>query len=64
MHLVEDMERQGPVEEADISIWVRNLLPDQALEKTASEESHIPERMKTYQRSVMGAKPIPLWVII
>lgn len=51
MHLVEDMERQGLVKEADISIWVKNLLPDQALQKTASEESHIPERIEAYQRS-------------
>lgn len=63
MHLVEDMERQGLVKEADISIWVKNLLPDKALQKTASEESHIPERIEAYQRSVMGDKTIPLWVI-
>lgn len=57
------MEYQGPVKEVDISIWVKNLLPDQALEKTASEESHVPERMKAYQRSVMREKTILLWVI-
>lgn len=26
-----------------------DLLPDQALEKAASEESHVPERMKAYK---------------
>lgn len=62
-HLVEDTEHQGQAKETDISIWVKHLLPDQALEKTASEQSHVPERMKAYQRSVMENKTIPLWVI-
>lgn len=60
---MEDVERQGLVEETDIYIWVKHLLPDQALEKTASEESCVPERMKAYQRSVKEGKPIPVWVI-
>lgn len=56
------MERQGLIKETDISIWVKHLLPDQALKKIASEESHVPERMKAYQRSVKEGKTIPLWL--
>lgn len=59
---MEDMRHQGLVEETDIFIWVKHLLPDQALEKTTSEESHVPERMKAYQRSVNQGKTVPLWV--
>lgn len=63
MHLVEDTEglslRAKSKRQFCLS-GLYDLLLDQALEKTISEESHVPERMKAYQRSVRGDKTIPL----
>lgn len=63
MHLVEDTDRLALTAKAKRQLFLfglYDLLPDQALEKTVSEESHVPERMKAYQVSVMGDKTIPL----
>lgn len=63
VHLVEDTECLALRAKSKKQLFLcglYNLLPDLSLEKTVSEESHAPKRMKANQQSVMGDKNIPL----
>lgn len=62
-YLMEDMEHLALRAKSKTQLFLsglHELLPDQTLEMAVSEESHVHERMKAYQRSVMEDKTIPL----